>query len=195
MPEHATRSATELDQKEKEAIDFFQTYEEDIQIILRNPRLLLDKEEWVNFEALLAHLDHALSQSILSREVLLFRGMSRDIAGTFLFMLDVKAERGEGEVFTDLIPHIIRDPGYTLLSTDPGAVLRELPGDEWETRVIFACLSRPGDAAIVLDEQAGEVLYPRNATWVTTGSTTVLWDRTPVVIISIEMAGCGEEIS
>jgi hypothetical protein len=195
MPEHATRSAPELDQMEQDAIDFFQTYEEDIQLILRNPRLLLDKEEWVNFEALIAHLDRALSQSVLSREILLFRGMGPDIAGTFLFMLDVPAGGGSGEGATDLIHHLIREPGYTLFSTDPGAVLRELPVDERETQVIFAYLSRPGDSAVILDEESGEMLFPRKATWVTTGSTTALWDRIPVTIISIEMTGCGEEIA
>jgi hypothetical protein len=195
MPEHATRSAPELDQMEQDAIDFFLTYEEDIQLILRNPRLLMDKEEWGNFEALISHLDRALSQSVLSRETLLFRGMGRDIAGTFLFMLDVRAGGGEGDGAADMIPHLVKEPGYTLFSTDPGAVLRELPGDEREMQVIFAYLSRPGDSAVILDEEAGEMLYPRKATWVTTGSTTALWNRIPVTIISIEMTGCGEEIA
>jgi hypothetical protein len=195
MPEHATRSAPELDQMEQDAIDFFLTYEEDIQLILRNPRLLMDKEEWGNFEALISHLDRALSQSVLSREILLFRGMGREIAGTFLFMLDVPAGGRSGDDATALIPHLIREPGYTLFSTDPGAVLRDLPDDERETQVIFAYLSRPGDSAVTLDEEAGELLYPRKATWVTTGSTTALWNRIPVTIISIEMAGCGEEIA
>jgi hypothetical protein len=195
MSEHATRSATELDQKEQDAVDFFRTYEEDIQLILRNPRILLDKEEWVNFEALISHLDRALSQSVLSREVLLFRGMGRDITGTFLFMLDIPAGGGDGDVGTNLIPHLIKEPGYTLFSMDPGAVLRELPVDERESQVIFADLSRPGDSAVTLDEEGGEMLYPRKATWVTTGSTTVLWNRIPVTIISIEMTGCGEEIA
>ncbi|NYT21521.1 MAG: hypothetical protein GKC07_06955 [Methanomicrobiales archaeon] len=195
MPEHAPPSVPELDQMEHDALDFFRTYEEDIQLILRNPRLLMEGEEWKNFTAFIAYLDSALAKSTLPRETLLFRGMGREIAGSFLFMLDMKAEKGEGGVFTDLIPHIIRDPGYTILSTDPETILQELPGDEWETRVVFACLGRPGDTAIVLDEEAGEVLYPRNANWVTTGATTVLIDQTPVVVIGIEMAGCGEEIA
>ena len=194
MPEHAPRSVTELEKKERDAVEFFRTYEEDIQVILRNPEILAGGEEWGNFEALISHLDHALIRSVLSREIPLFRGMSRDGAGNFLFMLDVPAGGAEGMVVSGLIPHLIQDPGYTLFSTDPGAVLRELPGDERETRVIFAYLSRPGDTAVRLDGKAGEILYPRNATWVTIGSTTTLWDRKPVIVIGIEMAGCGEAV-
>ncbi len=195
MSEHAPPSTPEMDQMEYDAVDFFRTYEEDIQVILRNPRLLMDEEEWKNFEALIAHLDRAIMKSSLPPQTLLFRGMGRDVAENFLFMLDVKAEKIEGEVFTNLIPQIIRDPGYTLLTTDPGAILRELSGDAWETGVIFACLSGPGDVAVVLDEEAGEVLYPRNTTWVTTGATTIRWSGSPVIIIGIEVAGCGEEIA
>ncbi|NYT17203.1 MAG: hypothetical protein GKC06_04245 [Methanomicrobiales archaeon] len=188
MPEHAA-TVTELDQKERAALNFFREYEEDVQHILRNPRLLADTEESGCFEVFIGHLDHALATSALSREGLLFHGMNRDIAHNFLFMLDVKETGGEGGVFTGLIPHLIRDPGYTLFSPDPDVVLRKLPGVEQETRVIVAYMSHPDDPAVVLDEQ---VLYPRNATWVTTGATTVRWDGTPVVIIGIEMAGSGE---
>ena len=188
MPEHAA-ALPELDQKEQDALGFFREYGEDVQNILRNPRLLVDTEEWGSFEAFIAHLDHALAKSALAREVLLFHGMNRDIAHNFLFMLDVKEAGGEGEVFTGLIPHLIRDPGYTLFSTDPDAVLQKLPGVEQETRVIVACMSHRDDPAVVLNEQ---VLYPRNAIWITTGTTMVRWHGIPVVIISIEMAKSGE---
>lgn len=194
MPEHAPPPLPELDQIERDAVEFFRTYEEDIQLILRNPRLLMEEEEWKNFEALVAHLDGALAKSTLPREILLFHGLGPEIAGNLLFMLDVKAEKIEGEIFTGLIPQIVRDPGYTIFSTDPDVILRETPGDAGETRVIFACFSNAGDTALVLEEQAGEVLYPRNVTWITTGATAVRWNGIPVVVIGIEMAGCGEEV-
>lgn len=175
--------------KEKNAIDFFREYGEDIQQVLRNPDSLADREEWGSFETLIFHLDRALEASGFSSEVLLFRGIHHEYARNFLFMLDADEKTGEEGSGQSLVPYLIRDPGYNLFTTNPSEVLRELPAVTGEPRVMVAYLSRPGDHALPLDEKAGEVLYPRNTTWVTTGATSAGLDGTEVTIIAIEMAG------
>lgn len=188
MPDCAAE-VPEPGRKHRDALDFFREYREDVQQILRNPGLLTDKEEWGSFKTLISHLDDALAASALSSEMLLFHGMNRDIAHNFLFMLDVKEEGDEEEVDTRLIPHLIQDPAFTLFSPDPAAVLRELPGVEQETRVLLALRGNSGDPAVVID---GQVLYPRNTIWITTGATRIRLERTPVVIVGIEMGEFGE---
>lgn len=189
MPDCATE-VPEPGLKEQDALDFFREFGEDIQHFLRNPALIADKAEWGSFKTLITHLDHALAASSLSREMLLFRGMNRDVAHNFLFMLDVNEADGGERGSPTLTPHLIQDPGYTLFSSDPAEVLKELPGVEQETRVLLALRGSHPDHAVDL---GGQVLYPRNTIWITTGAIRVRLGTTPVIIISIEVGEFGEK--
>ncbi|NTW92276.1 MAG: hypothetical protein HGA40_02390 [Methanoregulaceae archaeon] len=183
---HARVVTGDLNQQESEAVKFFLTYMDDVQHILRNPRTIQEREEWGSFQAFISHLDCALSKSTVSQKVLLYHGISPDLAGTLLFMLDVNPLLKEGTVSTEFIPHLILDPGYTLFTLDPGTIIRNLAGQKRETGVIFTYSGGPGDSAIVLGKESGEMLYPRNSAWVTTGYTAIRWGTTRLIIISLE---------
>jgi hypothetical protein len=178
--------AGDLNPQESEAVNFFKDYVDDVQHVLRNPRAIEDREEWGNFQAFLSHLDLALTKSTVSQKVLLYHGMSPDLAGTLLFMLDVNTLLEEGTVSTEFIPHIILDPGYTLFTPDPGSLLGNLPGKKRGSGVIFTYAAEPGDSAIALGTTTGEMVYPRNSAWVTTGYTTIRRGTRNLVIISLE---------
>jgi hypothetical protein len=183
---HALVVTGDLNQQESEAVKFFLTYMDDVQHTLRNPRKIQEREEWGNFQVFISHLDCALSKSIVSQKVLLYHGISPDLAGTLLFMLDVNPLLKEETVSTEFIPHLILDPGYTLFTVDPGTILMNFAGQKRETGVIFTYKGGPGDSAIALGKESGEMLYPRNSAWVTTGYTSIGWGTTRLIIISLE---------
>ncbi len=176
----------DLNQQELEAVSFFLEYVNDVQHVLRNPRAIEDMEERSNFQAFVSHLDRAISKSTISQKVLLYHGMSPDLAGRFLFMLDANPLLEEGTVSTEFIPHIILDPGYTLFTPDLASLLRNLPGKKRESGVIFTHAAEPGDSAIALGIPSGEMVYPRNSAWVTSGYTTIRWGTRHLIIISLE---------
>lgn len=188
MPEPAPHPITltgELTLQESEAVNFFLTYTDDVQHILRNPREIHDREERGSFQSFLSHLDNALSKSTVLKKKLLYRGMSPVLAETLLFMLDVKTPPEEGIIFPGFIPHVIQDPGYTFFSGDPVPILGKFARKR-RNRVIFTYSGGPGDSAMAIGNESGQVVYPRNVAWVTTGYTSLRWGSGYLIIISLD---------
>lgn len=165
--ESSPNSSGKLTVQEQEAVDFFLEYRDTIQYLLRNPKNLEKEEEWSSFLVFLRNLDSALCKSSLDTNCLLFRGVGRNYAERLLFLLDITARKGErsGEDFT---PHIIQDPSYVTFSTRVEDVLWK-PGT---SRLLFVYQGEPDDQARPLGGENPEVLFPRNARWLTTGYVT-----------------------
>jgi hypothetical protein len=168
--EKSANSAGELTVQEQEAVDFFLEYKDMVQFILRNPNVLKKEKEWSSFLVFLRNLDSVLCKSSLDERCLLFRGIARDYAERLLFLLDITREPGErsGDRFT---PHILQDPSYITFSRTADAAL-EIPGGKGTYRLLFVYQGEPADNALPIAGKSSEVLFPRNARWLTTGYMT-----------------------
>jgi hypothetical protein len=165
--ESSSNNSVELTVQEQEAVDFFLEYRDTIQQFLRNPKDLEKEEEWASFLVFLRNLDSALCKSSLDTKCLLFRGVVGDYAERLLFLLDITARKGERSG-GDFTPHVIQDPSYVTFSTRVEDVLWK-PGT---SRLLFAYQGEPDHQALPVGGENPEVLFPRNARWLTTGYMT-----------------------
>ncbi len=161
--EEDTIQTDTLNPQEREALNFFLQYQDEIQFTLRNPTSIMTEEELPNFMVFLRNLDSALCKSSLPGERILFRGVRRDYSERLLFLLAIPPAQGQ-----EFSPHVLQDPSYPAF-TEQAPLALERSGVQGEHRVVFVYRCSPEDDALLLEGKAGEVLFPRNTRWLTTG--------------------------
>lgn len=180
--EDETRTDT-LDSIEREALGFFLQYRDEVQFTLRNPTSIMAEEELTNFKVFLRYLDDAICKSSPGEERILFRGVRGDYTEKLLFLLAVPPAPGQ-----EFSPHILQDPSYPAFTPDLSTALdqSQVPG---RRRVVFVFRCRPDDDALFLGGKAGEVLFPRNTRWITTGFRELDPDIVSILIEKFEAPG------
>lgn len=160
----------------------------EVQHYLRNPRELAEGEEWPWFQALIHHLDTAISRSRALPGTLLYRGVrDGDFNRRILFLLS--ADPGcTDEVFHPITPQIIQDPGYTSFAGDASRIrVRSRDG----LRVLFVYRTGSADRALNLGGEDSELLFPRGAPWMATGYLCLPSERGTDMLIAIEQFSGG----
>ena len=173
--------------QEREAIALYLDNWEYVNDTLRKPKENKEFEEWQYFPNLIYHIDSALSKSSLGPSCLLFRGMHGDFAERALFCLGIPPKGPDDPDCSPVVAHVIRDRGYTSFSEDLDSLL-EAGGDTGDRRVVIVYKSREGETGLYLDEH-GEVLFPRETLWITTGYSYRSWQDCKVVFISVDIYG------
>jgi hypothetical protein len=177
----------DLTSQEREAIALYLENWEYVNDTLRKPKENKEFEEWQYFPNLVYHIDSAISKSSPGQSRLLFRGIHGDFAERALFCLAIPPWSPEDPGCAPAVPHFIQDRGYTSFSGDLDSVL-EGDGDAGGRKVILVHSPREGAAGLALDEE-GEVLFPRETLWITTGYSYRSWRDCRVVFVSVAIYG------
>jgi len=170
---------------EREAIGMYMENWEFVNATLRKPKETKELEEWDYFPNLIYHIDRAISKSSAGNGSLLFREMHGDFAARALFCLDIPTGGPEDSECARPVPHIIRDLGYCSFFEDLEYILDDLNGARGR-RVILVYKPRTGDTGLYLDETGGEVLFPRETLWITTGYSYASWQDCRAAFISVD---------
>ncbi|MBP1928139.1 hypothetical protein J2741_000686 [Methanolinea mesophila] len=173
----------DLTGNEKEAVGLYLENWDYVNDTLRKPKEVKELEEWQYLPNLVYHIDSAISKSSPG-EALLFRELHGDFATRALFCLAIPPGNPGDSEYGPAVPHLIRDRGYCSFSGDLDMVLE----DENETRgrkVILVHKPRQGEPGLYIDEQ-GEVLFPRETLWITTGYSYQDRKDCSVVFISVD---------
>ena len=179
----------DLTSQEREAIALYLENWEYVNDTLRKPKENKEFEEWQYFPNLIYHIDSAISKSSPGPGRLLFRGIHGDFADRALFCLAISPGSPEDPDCAPVVPHFIRDMGYTSFSGDLDSVLvGKGEGDTGGRTVILVYKPREGENGLNLDER-GEVLFPRETVWITTGYSHRSWMDCRVVFVSIDIYG------
>lgn len=178
----------DLAPQEKEAVALYLGFSREVQHYLRHPRELADAEEWPWFQALVQHLDTAISRSHPPPGTLLYRGVrDGDFTRRILFLLSVDPGCTDGE-FHPITPQIIQDPGYTSFAGEASRI----PGRSGDgLRVLFVYRTGSPDRALYVGGKDSELLFPRGVSWMATGYLCIPSDGGKEILISIEQFSGG----
>jgi hypothetical protein len=177
----------DLTSQEKEAIAVYLENWEYVNDTLRKPKENKEFEEWQYFPNLVYHIDRAISKSSPGQSRLLFRGIHGDFAERALFCLAIPPGSPEEPDPGPVVAHFIQDRGYTSFSEDLDLVL-EGDCDTGGRKVILVHRPREGAAGLALDEH-GEVLFPRDTLWITTGHSYRCCQGCRAVFVSVDNYG------
>jgi hypothetical protein len=175
----------DLTSNEKEAIGLYLESWKYVNGTLRKPKENKEFEEWQYFPNLIHHIDSAISKSSPEQGRILFRGMHGDFAARALFCLAIPPGGPESAECSQAVPHLIRDRGYCSFSEDLDSFMEDMAGTRGNI-VILVHEPRAGDTGLYLDETGGEVLFPRETLWITTGYAYYSRQNCNVVFISVD---------
>jgi hypothetical protein len=178
----------DLTSNEKEAIGLYLESWKYVNGTLRKPKENKEFEEWQYFPNLIHHIDSAISKSSPEQGRILFRGMHGDFAARALFCLAIPPGGPESAECSQAVPHLIRDRGYCSFSEDLDSLLEDMAGTRGN-RVILVHQPRTEETGLYIDETDGEVLFPRETLWITTGYSFRAQGDCNVVFISVDRYG------
>ena len=178
----------DLTSNEKEAIGLYLESWQYVNGTLRKPKENKEFEEWQYFPNLIHHIDSAIFKSSPGQSRVLFRGVHGDFAARGLFCLAIPPGGAESAECSQAVPHLIRDRGYCSFSEDLDSLLEDMAGTRGN-RVILVHKPRTGETGLCIDETDGEVLFPRETLWITTGYSFHTRGDCNVVFISVDRYG------